>query len=348
MKRIIFYTCLFTVFTVAAFSQTDLQTVATVNLTGKTESITVRQLRLEIEKFEKAAGRSLDRDERRKVLDTMIDERLALQAAERDKIVVFDNEVNSQINQLREQMAQAIGRPPTDTEFWAAVRSETGLEQAAYREHMKRQLTIQKFLMTKKEDTFKNIRVPTEREITDWYDLNRTRFVRPDTVRFSMIQVPYGENATSKTRAKELVDRLAREIGTSPARFDEVVLRGQAPNSGYQAGDGGYLPRNQEAAQVVGQEFIGIAFNLKQGEVSKVIEGRLGYQIIKVTETYSMKSLELDDIFQLGTRATVRDFVGNGILQERQMETLQKASEELVAELRAGRSFRVIEQNLNW
>jgi parvulin-like peptidyl-prolyl isomerase len=103
-----------------------------------------------------------------------------------------------------------------------------------------------------------------------------------------------------------------------------------------------------EAAQVVGQEFINTAFSLKQGEVSKVIEGRPGYQIVKITETYAMKSLELDDIFQLGTRMTVRDYISNSMMQERQMEVLSKATQELVSELRAGKTFQVFEKNLNW
>jgi parvulin-like peptidyl-prolyl isomerase len=202
--------------------------------------------------------------------------------------------------------------------------------------------------MSKKQSSFENIKIPTEADILDAYNLYKTQFVRPDTVRFSMIQVTYGSDAAAKTKAKDLADGLIKEIGSSPSKFDEVVLRGQSPSAGYQAGDGGYLPRNPEAAQVVGQEFINTAFSLKQGEVSKIIEGLRGYQIIKITETYSMKGLELDDIFQLGSRMTVRDYIGNTLLQERQMETLQKATQELVAELRAGKQFQVFEKNLTW
>jgi parvulin-like peptidyl-prolyl isomerase len=219
----------------------------------------------------------------------------------------------------------------------------------AFREQLRRQLVMQKYLMSKKQSLIENgIRVPTEAEVLNTYNLTRSQFVRPDTVRFSMIQVPFGENAATKTAARGQADRLSREIGSNPSKFDEVVLRGQAPNSGYQAGDGGYLPRNLEAAQLVGQEFINIAFNLRQGEVSNVIEGQRGFQIIKITETYAMRSLELDDIFQLGTRMTVRDYIGNVLLQERQMEVLTQAQQELVTELRAGRTFQVFERYLTW
>jgi parvulin-like peptidyl-prolyl isomerase len=331
----------------AAFAQSDLQPAAIVNLT-KSEPITVKQLRNEIERMEKGSGRPLNAEERRQVLDVMINEKLAIQAAERDKITISDNEINQQLQQLRSGMIQAIGRQPTDAEVATAERNETGLEVPAFREQIRKQLLIQKYLLSKKQGVLESVKVPTEEEIRNTFNLARSQFVRPDTVRFSMIQVNYGPDAAAKTRAKELADRLTREIGASPAKFDEVVLRGQAPNSGYQAGDGGFLPRNMEAQQVVGADFINTAFNLKQGEVSKLMEGNLGYQIIKITETYAMKNLELDDIFQLGTRITVRDYIGNGLLQQRQQEVLAQASQELVSELRAGKSFQVFEKNLVW
>jgi len=332
---------------VRVFAQADLQPAAIVNLT-RSEPITVKQFRTEVERMEKSARRTLNDSERREVLDAMINERLAIQAAEKDRITVAESEVTRQIDQLRAQMVQAIGRQPTEAEFATAVRNETGLEMAAFREQTRRQLVTQKYLMSKKQSTIEGIKVPTEQEIISTYNLTKAQFVRPDTVRFSMIQVEYGADAAAKAKAKELADRLFREIGSSPSKFDEVVLRGQAPNSGYQAGDGGYLPRNLEAAQIVGQEFINVAFSLKQGEVSKMMEGARGYQIVKITETYSQRNLELDDIYQLGTRMTVRDYIGNYMLQERQMKVLTEATQELVAELRAGKTFQVFEKNLVW
>ena len=347
MKRIVFLTVFPCFLAVQAFAQADLQPAAIVNLT-RSEPITVKQFRTEVERMERTARRALSNSERREVLDAMINERLAIQAAEKDRLSVADSEVNRQIEQLRAQMVQAIGRQPTEAEFATAVRNETGLDMAAFREQTRRQLLTQKYLMSKKQSTIESLKVPTEQEIINTYNLTKAQFVRPDTVRFSMIQVDYGSDAAAKTKAKELADRLFREIGSSPSKFDEVVLRGQAPNSGYQAGDGGYLPRNMEAAQIVGQDFINTAFNLKQGEVSRLMEGARGYQIVKITETYSQRNLELDDIFQLGTRMTVRDYIGNAMLQERQMEVLSKATQELVAELRAGKTFQVFDKNLVW
>ena len=139
-----------------------------------------------------------------------------------------------------------------------------------------------------------------------------------------------------------------REIGSNPSKFDELAAQSVAPNSGYQAGDAGYIPRNQEARNALGQDLLNAAFTVKQGQVSNVIESSQGYCIIKVTENHTQKNLEMTDIFQLGTRITVRDYIGQMMLNERQQAILKQASEELVSELRTAGTIRINENNLNW
>jgi len=343
MKRTILFLILIFSLAVSGFSQV----AAIVNLT-KNEPITVAQLRTEVERMEKASGKTLSKTERLQVLDIMINERLAIQAAEKEKITISENEVNTQIQQLRAVLAQQLGRQPTDDEFNQAVKKESGLDFPVFREQLRKQLIVQKYLMAKKGDLIKNIKEPTEAEIIDQYNLAKAQFVRPETIRFSMIQVPYGPDAASRAKARDLAISLVKEIGSNPSKFDEVVTKSRVPNSGYIAGDGGFIPRNHEAQNIVGQDFINTAFNLKQGEVSKLIEGTPGYQIIKVTENYSMKSLELDDIIQPGSSVRVRDYIKQALLNERQQAALTKASEELISDLRKDKPFRVNDNNINW
>jgi parvulin-like peptidyl-prolyl isomerase len=348
MKRTVGLFFFFFIVTALGYAQADLQPVAIVRLT-RSEPITVKQYRTEVEKLEAQVGRLLSRDERKQVLDVMINSKLLMQAAERDKITISDNEVNQQLQQLRNNMAQSIGRTPTEQEFAQAVRSQTGLELPAYREELRKELLTQKYMMEKKGAILNTLKTPTEQEITNMYALNRSQLVRPESVRISMISVPF-ENAASKTKAKEIADRLVRDIGTNPARFDEAILKGKPlnPSAEYMSGDAGYLPRNPQSLQLVGQDFMNIAFSLKQGEVSRLIESSQAYQIIKITETYVQKNLELDDIFQLGTPLTVRDFIGNSLLQEAEQALVTRVTQELVTELRAGNPFQIYEANLNW
>jgi parvulin-like peptidyl-prolyl isomerase len=294
--------------------------------------------------FNTAMG-SLNTEQKRQVLDMLINEKLVVQAAERDKVTVSDNELNQQIQPLRARMVQAIGRQPTDAEFASAVKNETGLELAAWREQIRRQFLLQKYLEVKKANVLGSAKAPVESDIIDFYNTNKSQFVRPDTVRFSMIQIPFGSD---KIKARETGDKLLKEIGGSPAKFDEVSLRGQTPNAGFIT-DSGYLPRNAQAQSLVGQELMNTAFALKQGEVSKLVESPQGYHILKVTETYEMKILNLEDMVQVGSKLTVRDYIFQGLGQQRQQEVLAKASQELVTELRAsGKTYTVYEKNLGW
>jgi parvulin-like peptidyl-prolyl isomerase len=346
MKRFLIFILFGAVLTSFLPAQMDLQPAAIVRLT-KSEPITVKQFRTEVEKMEKQEGRLLNTSEKRQVLDLMINERLVIQAAERDRITVSENEINQQFQQLRAVLAQNIGRQPTDAEFATAVKNEYGMEVPAFREQVRRQALLQKYLVSKKQTLIQSAKTPTETDIQNFYNLSKAEFVRPDTVRFSMIQVPFGASATEKTKARELADRLLREIGSNPTKFDEAVIKSQSPGSGYQGGDAGYVPRNPQAQQVVGQELMNTAFNLKQGEVSRIVESPRGYHIIKVTETYEMKNLALDDVIQPGTRTTVHDYIGSRLLQERQQAVIVQATQELVSELRTGNSFQIFENNIN-
>ncbi|MCL2380894.1 MAG: peptidylprolyl isomerase [Treponema sp.] len=203
-------------------------------------------------------------------------------------------------------------------------------------------------MMTQKEPLFRNIPEPTEAEIVNFYNLSRADFVRPDTVRFSMILVPFGPDAASRARARDTANRLDQEIGGNSGRFDQAVMRAQLPNSGYQGGDGGFLPRNMQAQQMTGVEFMNTAFSLGEGEVSRLVEGLRAYHIIKVTEVFPQANLELDDILDLGSRITVRQFIWRTLFERRQQEVLARATQDLITELRAGNPFQIMENNLNW
>ena len=352
----------------AQSSMKDGQTVATITL-SRTEYISLGQLRAEVERMEKSARRTLNASERREVLDEMINERLVIQAAERDSAVVFgmsfssytrnlENKINEQINRLKTERVQANGRQPTDAEIATEIRNMTGLDMAAFREQTRRQHLMQEYLIAKKETLIKTIRAPTEEEIMARFNLTRTQFVRPETVEFSYIRIPFGVDAASRTKARELGDGLIREIGSNPSRFDAVLDRAALPNSGYNTGVSS-LPRIPEAQREYGEVFINAAFSLKQGEVSRLLETRTDYVIIKVTKNLEYKILELEDnvpgylLASLGidprNTVTVRNLLTNIMALENQQTVMDQATKELLAELRAGgKTFQVFDKNLVW
>jgi hypothetical protein len=349
MKKYLFALGLALLAVSTSFAQNDLKTVATVTLI-RTEPITVKMLKDQVKQMETASGRSLSAAERRDVLDSMINERLALQAAERDRVIVSDADVNQQLTEIRSQLAQMRGKSLTDAEFAAELRQQTGMDLPAFREETKKSLTIQKYLLAKKQDVLRSVAEPTAQEIEKEYDLNSAELIQPETVEFSAIIFQVA-NDGERNKKRDEANRLAREINNSPEAFDEQLQRGRGANAGFDATQRSILRKNSAGQQRAGQAFMDEAFALSQGKVSKVLEipsgPARGYYIIKVTAKYPKKFLTLDDI-HLGYGETVRVVLRESIMQRRQQEAIRRAQQELVDELRKGSPFKIFEENLNY
>jgi parvulin-like peptidyl-prolyl isomerase len=345
MKRLFFIALFLAAGFSAAFAQNEAQTVAMIELVKK-EPITVRQFKTKLTPLEQARGRPYSVAERRTLLEDFVNQRLVLQAAERDKIAVTENEINAA---LRESLTQQSGRTLTDAEFEQAKR-QWGTDA-------REQLLMQKYLMAKKKDQIDAVKPPTDADVLNWYNLNKVKMIRPDTVCLSLISVPYGPDAASKAKAKEIADRLGRDIGGNVTKFDEAVLKGQTartragstPEAGYVSSSGVFVSRTEETQKEVGERFLTTAFSLKQGEVSSLIETGLAYQFVKVTASYPQKALELDDPIDPVNPITVKEYIQQGIRAESLQAAVDQAFRELVNELRKSRNVVTIyEQYLNW
>jgi hypothetical protein len=349
MKKIVFSLALVFLSVVTVLAQNDLKTVATVTLT-KTEPITVKMLREQVRQMETALGQPLDAAAKRDILNSMINERLALQAAEKEGITVTNADMNQQFNELRTQLAQILGHTPSDAEFNTAIRQQTGMEMSAYREQMKKALTVQKYLMTKKQDLLSSIKSPTDEEIMKEYELNSSELIQAETVEFSAIIFPVA-NDSEKKRKLEAANKMAREINGSPENFDEKLQRGRAPGADYNVAQRNIIQRNLSFQQRVGEAFLLEAFGLVQGKISKVLEipsGQArGYYIIKVSHKYPKKFLTLEDTHLLYGQP-VKTMLRETIMQKRQQELIARAQQELIDDLRKGNPYKIFEENLNY
>jgi len=358
MKRLMIVLSVFLAVSVLGFGQIELQPVAVVRL-SKTEQISVKQFKeyvnwLTIAKVMSTQNTNaqLTDEEKRLALDELGNQFLACQASEQEKISVTDREINQYFDQsiksFSESMAQYLGRAPSDAEVDTELRNRTGMSRASFKELMKRTLLTENYLKVKKQPLFEAIKQPTDVEIQTIYNEAKGKsifengFARPDTARIRMLMVPIS-NPGEKTTAQTTANNLIKQIGNDPSRFDEAVRDFIKPNSGYVSGDG-FVYKADRVRQAMGANFVDTAFNLKQGEVSKLIERPDGFYIIKAVETYRAKTLALDDIYNLEDPrgGTVRQAIVAAEMQRRFMLTLQQASEELVSELRKKGSVQIM------
>ena len=158
MKR--FALAFLALFTASAlFAQADLQVLAIVRL-NKNESITVKQLKTRVEAYQKQRNGTLSVDDRKKVLDAMIQEKLVIQAAAMAGITIPDSTVEQYFLQ---SVSQSIGKNVTEQEFEQLVKAQTnmsldeymkqqsGMSVADYKTYLKNQLIAQQYILSQRQ-----------------------------------------------------------------------------------------------------------------------------------------------------------------------------------------------------
>ena len=108
----------------AVFAQNDLQVLAVVKL-NKNESISLKQIKTRVEMYEKQRGSVLSVDDRKKVLDALIQEKLVLQAAQKSGITLTDSQIEQMF--LQQVSQQLLGRNATQSELETVVKQQTNL-----------------------------------------------------------------------------------------------------------------------------------------------------------------------------------------------------------------------------
>ncbi|MDD3520455.1 MAG: peptidylprolyl isomerase [Actinomycetota bacterium] len=131
------------------------------------------------------------------------------------------------------------------------------------------------------ESITENISV-TDEEIQNYYDENKdTVFKTPEQVEVSHILVKFGENDTVQKTKEEALEKIkvAQEKLNDGGLFEDIANRySEDENTNTIGGVLGYFSKGQLVS-----EFEDVAFQLKIGEVSDIVETTYGFHIIKVT-----------------------------------------------------------------
>ncbi len=359
MRRSFFLLFALCLFSTGLYAQADLQPIAEVKLL-KREPITLGQLKLQIATLEKGYARKLSVEERRKVLDGIINERLLRQAAEKEGIKIADSQVNEYFNNM---LSQQVGYPITEADFAKLIEKETkqsfndfmkaqtGMTVAESKEFLRGQIAVQVYVGQKKGADLGKIAGPTDAEIRSKYDMNKQSFVRPDTVKLFLVAVPKQNNAKAE---KEKAEALRKKI-TQNLKVIEEIKKDSGEKAGYLA-EYVYAAKTQLAAQQMGitMEALAGIFKQKINYISTVTEMPNHFQFFVIIEKLDVKILTLSDVIDPNQTTTVYEYIRQMLTAEKQNIALQQAIQQLTDTLRTPSNFRMLKDDaslnklLNW
>lgn len=348
MKRLGMFVCLNLLIVGSLVAQSDLQPIATVRI-QKNEPITLRQLKTRVEAYQKEMGRVMTLDERKKVLDTIINERLVVQAAEKEGLRVPDSEVNQNFIQM---ISQQVGRNVTEAEFAQLIKQQTGLSLddymraqngmslADYKNFLRSQIIAQRYVMSKNQAQLQNMAGPSDSDIRSYYELNKQSFVQPDMVKIFLVVAAKNDNPSA---AEQKVRDLHKQLQDNPKVVGELRIRSQEAGSGYQAGEM-FVNKNNAASRQLGisMEALLKIFNMSIHEVSDVTETENDFQCFIVQDKFSAKILDLSDVVKPGTNVTLYEYIKNNMHAQATNQAINAALNQLISDLRKPENFQIL------
>lgn len=213
---------------------------------------------------------------KRAELEGLINEMLLLQAAARDSIIIAPEDLQSQVNAAVTEQERRFG---SRAAFEDALRRE-GMTLEQYRRTVERGMWragLQRQWLATVQRTRRPPPVSDE-EIQSFFQLRRDELgTRPETVEFE--QIVLGPRASDEARAAaEAEAREIRDRLVAGEDFSQLARRHSAdPGTRERGGDLGWFRRGRMVP-----EFDRVAFALRPGDISPVVETSFGFHIIRV------------------------------------------------------------------
>ena len=349
MFRIPFLLVPFLFITSVTYSQIIDKPAATVRLI-RLEVIPVTKLNQKVKSLEERARRPLSEKEIRSTLDSLINEVVVYQAAERDYVSVTADEIQERIDMVKQTSGQGLqlNRELTDAELQALILQNYGITVEQYKQELEKAILLQKYVVQKKKSYFDRIEQPSDGEIEDFYQENKTAFVSPDIVRIKHIFIDTRNltNSEDREKARKRAEDIYREHQNGVDFEDLVVKYSDDLSSRYSGGDFGYLRRDDaNRKQALGKSFFETPFKMKESEVSGVVRSNIGFHILKLSEYIPFQVLSIEDTVPPQNTDTVKSRIVGTLMQAEQSEVFNRASVDLLGELKEEAEIKIFEEN---
>jgi peptidyl-prolyl cis-trans isomerase SurA len=219
----------------------------------------------------------------RQFLTRLIDNRLQLQEAERDKIVVDELELNEEITERMKRFGTK-----TLEEFEALVKSQ-GLTIEAVKKRLRDSLRVSKVIRRRV-----TLRVSvTDPEISQYIEENRAKLETGLSYHARhVLIVPANESDAAWEAARIRIDMIRAQV-VDGGDFAELAKKNSRDASAKDGGDLGSLRRGELSKEI--EDHI---LALRPGEVSPPYRSQLGYHIFRLESKESLDGEALQRVRQ--------------------------------------------------
>ena len=230
----------------------------------------------------RASGRPVPTDPQgqsalvQQIVDGRVDELIALQAAKREGIQVSDQEAGQIVDR---EIAEIRGRFPSEDAFRAALAQSgfTPEEFRAFRvEQTRSRIMVQRFIARRTGDALRP--AVSEEEIRAAFEARKGQLgARPATVSIEQVIVEPVPSDSAKAAARGEAEQVVAELRQG-GDFEVLARRfSDDPGSKERGGDLGWFKQGQMV-----RPFEAVAFALRPGDVSGIVETQFGYHVIKL------------------------------------------------------------------
>lgn len=229
-------------------------------------------------------GRSLSESQlpevKKGVIESLINQELLYQESQNNSIKVEDKEIDKQLDALKKRF-------PSAKEYDAAL-AKMNLSEVEIKSQITKGLAIQQFIDTK----FVQKITVSDDETKAHYNNNLDLFKQPEQLRAMHILVMVAPQATEeqKAAARKKLKEVQQKLGKGED-FEALAKEYSEGPSGAKGGDLGYFGRGQMVPA-----FEEVAFALKAGAVSDIVETRFGYHLIKVVDKKPASTMSYEEV----------------------------------------------------
>lgn len=311
MKLFLFFIILFPFFSFAE----EKGLVAKVNGVGITEkqlSSQINWLKNQLMMMGRDPKQVPEEEIKEQALQSLIEMEVAYQDAKSKKFSAKKEEVEEKFSEFKKRFKE-------EKDYKDYLDREKTTEKEL-KQDIEKEIIINKYI---EESIYKDLKPVTEEEIKKFYDENPDYFIKPEQVKAShiLVSVPKDAKEEQKKEAKKKAEAILKDLKKG-ADFEKVAKEKSDCPSKERGGDLGFFPKGRMV-----KPFEDVAFSLKPGVLSDVVETQFGYHIILVKEHKQEEKMNFEEVKER-IKSFLSDSKKRELIQKRISDLTQKAKIE--------------------